>query len=238
MWVLFPQSILGLELFGERGLSIGLHRDVAFLPELADHVHGAILPVDVAVWIDAADLVEPRAGSEGEANETLEARMQRVQQLLFLVEAQDTRSRFVLAALDATERILEVVALFDRPFEDRLEQTALTPDRTLRDPPARLVSRRRRHLSSPEVQVPDDVRLGDLVERPRAEVREEMGDDVLVAVPRGLQRRVRLLVDRPPFREARNRALPAVNPRADVVFDVGGAAFGRFPIRESGRHHE
>src|SRR5438874_5534731 len=146
--------------------------------------------------------------------------MQRVEQFGFLVEVQHACPRLVFAALDAAERVLEVVALLDRAFEDRLQQTALTPDRALRDLPARLMSRRGRHLRSPEVQIPNDVRLRDLVERPRAEVRQEVRDDVLVTVPRGLQRCVGLLVDPPPFREAWNRALPPVNAGPDVVLDV------------------
>ena len=43
--------------------------------------------------------------------------MERFQQLALLVEAQDTCPRLVLAALDAAERILEVVAFLDRPLE-------------------------------------------------------------------------------------------------------------------------
>lgn len=48
-------------------------------------------PVDVALRIDAADLVEPATGSEIEPDEALEARMERLQQLCLLVKSKDAR---------------------------------------------------------------------------------------------------------------------------------------------------
>ena len=83
-----------------------------------------------------------------------------------------------------------------------------------------LVARIARHLRSPEVQIPDDVGLRDLVEPPGAEVRKEVRDDLRVTVSRRLERRVRLAIDVPPLSEARDRALPAVDSGADVELDI------------------
>ena len=68
----------------------------------------------------------------------------------------------------------------------------------------------------------------------RAEVRQEVRDDLRVTVPRRLQRRVGLAVHGPPLSEARNRALPAVHAGADVEFDFVGPPLGGLPVREPG----
>ena len=171
---------------------------------------------------------------EREADEALEARVERLQQLRLLVERQHARPRLVLPALDAAERVADVVAFVDRALEDRLQQAALATDRALRHEAPVLVPRIAGHLCPSQVQVADDVRLRDLVERPRAEVRQEVRDDLRVTIPCRLQRRVRLAVHGPPFSEARNRALPSVHARADVELDLVGASFGGLPVREPG----
>jgi hypothetical protein len=55
------------------------------LAELADHMHRSANPVDVVVRVDAADLVKAASPAEGEADEALEARVERIEQLRFLV---------------------------------------------------------------------------------------------------------------------------------------------------------
>jgi hypothetical protein len=94
-------------------------------------VDGAAGPVDVAFWIDAADLIESTTRSEIEPVEALVARMERVQQLRLFVEVKDARTRLVLSTLDAAERIPEVVAFLDGTLEDRLQRSALTSNRAL-----------------------------------------------------------------------------------------------------------
>ena len=109
--------------------------------------------------------------------------MKRFQQQRLFVERQDASPRLVLPALDAAERVADVVALVDRALEDRLEQAALAPHRALRHQTAVLVARIARHLRPPQVQIADDVGLRDLVEPPRAEVRQEVRDDLRVTIP-------------------------------------------------------
>ena len=184
--------------------------------------------------IDTADLVEAAARPEREPNEALEASVERFQQQRFFVERQDARPRLVLSTLDATKRVADVVALIDRAFEDRLEQPALAADRALRDNAALLVSRIASHLRPSQVQIADDVGLRDLVEPFGAEVRQEVRDDLRVTVPGRLQRRVRLAIHGPPFREARDRDFPPVHAGADVELDLVGPPLGGLLVGEPG----
>ena len=71
-------------------------------------------------------------------------------------------------------------------------------------------------------------------ERLRAEVWQEVRNDLRVTILRRLERRVRLPVHSPPFSEARDRALPPVHARADVELDLVGASLGGLPVREPG----
>jgi hypothetical protein len=117
---------------------------------------GFSYPVDVARGVDAPDLVEAAAGPERESNEALEARVQRFQQEYLFVERQDACPRLVLPALDAAERVADVVALVDRALEDRLEQSALAAHRLRHESPL-LVTRTRGQVRSPQVQVANDL---------------------------------------------------------------------------------
>src|SRR5204862_1663825 len=191
-------------------------------------------PVDVTLRTDAADLVESATGPERKPNEPLKSRMERFQQQCLSVEREDARPRLVLATLDAAEGIPDIVSLVDRAPEDRLQQSTLTATGALRHEPALLVSRIARHLHPSQIQVADDVGLRDLVEPLRTEVSQEVRDDLRVTVPGRLQGRVRLAVDGPPFREARDRALPSVNPGANVVLDLRRAPFRGLLVREPG----
>jgi hypothetical protein len=96
-------------------------------------VHRVARPVDVASAVDAADLVQTAAGAERETDEALEAQVERLQQLRLLVECQNPRARLVPPALDAAERIAEVVAVLDRALEDGLQQPAFAADGALGD---------------------------------------------------------------------------------------------------------
>ena len=153
-------------------------------------------------------------------------------QLRLFVEGEHARPRLVLAALDAAERVAEVVALVDGALEDGLQQPALSADGALGDRPPILVTGVPGQVRPAQVQVADDVRLRDLVERARAEEREEVRDDLRVAVPRRLLRRVCLAIDVPPLSEARDRALPSVHARADVVLDLRRSPFGGLLVGE------
>src|SRR2546425_598078 len=128
--------------------------------------------------------MSPPAWSHREPNESLEARVERFQQEGLFAERQNSRWWLVLSPLDAAERVPDVVALVDRSLEDRLEQTALAPYRALRNQAAVPMARIARHLRPPQVQVPNDVGLRDLVEPPRAEVRQEMRDDLRITISR------------------------------------------------------
>ena len=61
--VLCPQFALGIELLLERGLRVRLHRHVSLLGERANGVNRASHPIDVGLWIDAADFLQPAARS-------------------------------------------------------------------------------------------------------------------------------------------------------------------------------
>jgi hypothetical protein len=98
-----------LELFLDGRQGIRLHRHVTSLAELARDVDGAAQPVDVALGSNAPDFVEATTGAEHEPNESLEARMERLRQQR-LLERQHAGSRLVLAALDAEEWVVDVVA--------------------------------------------------------------------------------------------------------------------------------
>jgi hypothetical protein len=145
-----------------------------------------------------------------------------------------TRVRGLSLPRDAAERVADVVALVDRALEDRLEQPALATHRALRHLTSVLVTRVAGHLGAAQIQVADDIGLRDLVEAPGTEVRQEVRDDLRVAVPGRLLRRVRLAVDVPPFSEARNRALPSVDAGADVELDLGGPPFDGLAVGEPG----
>src|SRR5439155_17537672 len=118
-----------------------LHRHVALLAELADDVHRPTQPVDIAFGCDAADLVETTAGPQREPDEPLKAWVERFQQQRLFVERQHPSSRFVLPALDAAERVLDVVPFVDGALEDRLEQPAFAANRALRNESPLLVAR-------------------------------------------------------------------------------------------------
>jgi hypothetical protein len=57
-----------------------LHRHVALLAEFPDDVNRTAPPINIAPGIDAADLIEAATGPQREADEALEARVQRFQQ--------------------------------------------------------------------------------------------------------------------------------------------------------------
>src|ERR1700730_18801929 len=116
-----PQLAVLLELFHERRMSVRLHWHIPLLTALTNDMYRPARPVDIAFRIDATDLVKPAAGGEREAQEALEARMERFQQQRLLVQRQNAGSRLVLPALDTAERVAEVVAVVYRTLEDRLE---------------------------------------------------------------------------------------------------------------------
>lgn len=72
---------------------------------------------DSRLWGQTRQLL---AGHKGEADEALEARVEGTQQLRLLVECEHARPRLVLPALDAAERVADVVAFVDCALEDRL----------------------------------------------------------------------------------------------------------------------
>ena len=165
-------------------MSVRLHWHIPLLTALADDVDCPARPVDTALRIDATDLVKPASGPERESDEALEAQMERLQQERLLVERQNARPRLVLSALDAAERIADVVALVDRALEDGLEQPALATE---------LCSPRRggdscgpdcRSSASAAGSVANDVGFRDLVEPLRTEVRHEVRADLSVTVSR------------------------------------------------------
>src|SRR5262249_17091412 len=119
-------------------------------------------------------------------------------------------------------------------LEEGRRGAGLWATRAPRNEPALLVAGIAGHLRPPQIEVADDIGFRDLVEPLRTEVRHEVRDDLSVTVLRRLLRRVRGSIHGPPVREARDRALPSVNPGPDVVLDLARAPLCRLLVRDPG----